>query len=59
MMNHDDHRGALLQNSERITTLFEKYAMQFEKKNMPDLADRWRRILINYKRAVNAKMQQA
>lgn len=54
-----DTRAALIENAERITNLFEKHAMQFEQKNMPELAARWRRILVNYQRAVRARMQQA
>lgn len=48
----------LLRNSERITGMFESYIRQFEAKNHTHLADRWKRILVNYQKAVAAKISE-
>nr|MDO8118202.1 hypothetical protein [Candidatus Sigynarchaeota archaeon] len=52
-MNEQD---TLLKNYERINMLFEQYIDKFTKQNMPDLANRWKNILINYRRAVHLKV---
>ncbi|MHA1684563.1 MAG: hypothetical protein ACTSUE_26735 [Promethearchaeota archaeon] len=44
-------------NSQRITGLFNKFIRQFQQKNQPELANRWKKILLNYQVAVKRKVQ--
>ncbi|MFX0100736.1 MAG: hypothetical protein ACFFCS_14265 [Candidatus Hodarchaeota archaeon] len=39
-------------NARRISGLFSRYIDQFSKNNMPELANKWKRILMNYKLAI-------
>ncbi len=56
MMPKMNNQETMLKNYERINMLFERYIDQFTRQNMPDLANRWKNILVNYRRAVHLKV---
>nr|MDO8111176.1 hypothetical protein [Candidatus Sigynarchaeota archaeon] len=57
MISHSNQQELLLKNAQRVISLFQKSIDKFNQSNMPDLANQWKKILLNYKRAVKVKLQ--
>ncbi len=47
----------MIKNAQRVISLFEKSINNFNQRNMPELADQWSRILLNYKRSLVARLR--
>jgi hypothetical protein len=57
MIPQSSPQATIIQNAQRVIMLFEKSINNFQQKNMPELADQWKRILSNYKRSLAARLR--
>ncbi len=56
MIPQSSPQATIIKNAQRVIMLFEKSINSFYQKNMPELADQWKRILFNYKRSLVARL---
>jgi hypothetical protein len=56
MIPQPSPQAAMIKNAQRVISLFEKSINNFNQRNMPELADQWKRILLNYKRSLVARL---
>ncbi len=57
MIPQPSPQATIIKNAQRVITLFEKSINNFNQRNMPELANQWKRILANYKRSLVARLR--
>jgi hypothetical protein len=57
MIPQPNPQATFIANAQRVISLFEKSITNFQQKNMPELANQWKRILLNYKRSLAARLR--